>query len=114
MRASIKRTNVAAGAGIMVLLATMLPAAQAPGYRAPRMEDGKPNLNGIWQAINTANWDLEGHASATGPVPLLGAVFARPAGQSVVEGETIPYLPEAAAKRKENQANWLKLDPEIK
>jgi len=26
----------------------------------------------------------------------------------------IPYLPAAAAKKKENQANWAKLDPEVK
>jgi hypothetical protein len=32
----------------------------------------------------------------------------------VVEGEEIPYLPEAAAKKKENFANRLTLDPEIK
>ena len=50
--------------------------AQAPAYRAPRTADGKPNLNGIWQALNSADWDLEGHAAASGPVPALGAVFA--------------------------------------
>jgi hypothetical protein len=31
-----------------------------------------------------------------------------------VEGGEIPYKPEALAKRKENQANWLTSDPEIK
>jgi hypothetical protein len=97
-----------------LLLATLSVAGQAPVYRAPRTADGKPDLNGIWQALNTANWDLEGHAAAMGPVAVLGAVFAVPPGQSVVEGDTIPYLPEAAAKKKENQANWVKLDPEIK
>jgi hypothetical protein len=57
---------------------------------------------------------LEGHAAATGPVAALGAVFAKPPGVSVVEGGTIPYLPEAAQKKKENQENWVKLDPEVK
>jgi hypothetical protein len=98
-----------------LLIATPPVAGQAPApYRAPRTADGKPNLNGIWQAINTANWDLEGHAAGMGPVAALGAAFAIPPGQSVVEGETIPYLPAAAQKKKENQASWVKLDPHVK
>ena len=55
------------------------PAAQA-SYRAPRTADGKPNLNGIWQALNEANWDLEPHAASMGPVSALGAQFSIPAG----------------------------------
>jgi hypothetical protein len=82
--------------------------------RAPRTADGKPNLNGIWQALNTADWDLQGHAAAKGPAPLLGAVFAVPPGLGVVEGDEIPYLPAAATKKKQNQANWTTLDPEVK
>ena len=91
-----------------------LAASQAQTYKAPRTADGKPNLNGIWQAVNTADWDLEGHAAAAGPVSSLGAVFARPPGLSVVEGDEIPYLPAALAKKKANQADWVKLDPEVK
>jgi len=60
-------------------------AAQAPAYRAPRTANDKPDLNGIWQALNTADWDLEGHAAATGPVASLGAVFTKPPGLGVVE-----------------------------
>ena len=99
--------------GVLSLVATSA-AGQAPAYRAPRTAGGKPDLNGIWQALNSANWDLQGHAAATGPVPSLGAVFAKPPGLGVVEGDEIPYLPAAAAKRKENQANWVMLDPEVK
>src|SRR5262245_39527866 len=105
-------TRVAA-AGALVLAATSA-LGQAPAYRAPRTADGRPDLNGIWQVLNSANWDLQGHAAATGPVPSLGAVFAKPPGLGVVEGDEIPYLPAAAAKKKENQASWVKLDPEIK
>ena len=83
-----------AAAGI-VLLAALMAAAQAPAYRAPRTADGKPNLNGIWQALSTADWDLQGHAAAKGPVPSLGAVFSVPPGLGVVEGDEIPYLPAA-------------------
>src|SRR5713226_5125366 len=98
----------------IVLLTARLGAAQTPAYRAPRTPDGKPNLNGIWQALNTADWDLQGHAAAKGPVAALGAVFSVPAGLGVVEGDEIPYLPAVAAKKKENQTNWVKLDPEVK
>jgi hypothetical protein len=100
-----------AAAGL--LLAAAAAAGQTPAYRAPRTADGKPDLNGIWQALNTANWDIEPHAAAPGPIPELGASGAIPAGLGVVEGE-IPYKPEALAKKKENAANRLKLDPEAK
>ncbi len=91
-------------------------AAQAPEspYRAPRTPDGKPNLNGIWEALNTANWDIQGHAARAGQVVELGAVGAVPAGLGVVQGDEIPYLPAAAAKKKENFENRLTADPEIK
>ena len=101
-------------AAVGLVLAATLTTAQTPAYRAPRTADGRPNLNGIWQALNTANWDLQGHAAAKGPVPSLGAVFVVPPGLGVVEGDEIPYLPPAAAKKKENQANWATLDPEAK
>ena len=44
----------------------------------------------------------------------LGAVGAVPAGLGVVEGGTIPYKPEALAKKRDNQKHWLERDPEIK
>ena len=44
----------------------------------------------------------------------LGASFSIPGGAGVVEGNELPYQPWAAAKKKENAANWLTLDPEIK
>jgi hypothetical protein len=104
--------------------------AQAPAaYRAPRTDGGHPDLNGIWQVLSEANYDLEAHvarpAMATrpgpyGPVPAkevlaLGAVGAVPPGMGVIDGDgTIPYLPAALAKKKENQAHWLTSDPEIK
>ena len=96
------------------LLLAAIPGSGQPAYRAARTADGQPNLNGIWQALNSANWNLEGHAAATGPVPSLGAVFAIPPGLGVVDGEVIPYLPAAASKKMTNQANWMKLDPELK
>jgi len=89
------------------------PAA-APAYRAPRTADGRPNLNGIWQAVNEANWDLLPHGANFGRVVALGAEDAVPPGIGWVEGGEIPYLPAAAAKKKENYDKRLTLDPEIK
>jgi hypothetical protein len=103
-------------------------AGQTAAYRAPRTPDGKPDLNGIWQAMNEANYDIQAHmarpamalrAGPYGPVPAaavlaLGAVGAVPPGLGVVEGDEIPYKPEAAAKKKDNQEHWLERDPEIK
>src|SRR5258708_30437126 len=94
---------------------TAIPAAgQTAAYKAPRTADGNPNLNGIWQAMNTANWDLEAHAARPGLVVALGAIGAEPGGLSVVEGGTIPYLKPALGQRKENFQNRLTADPEIK
>ena len=89
-------------------------SGQARAYRAPRTADGKPNLNGIWQAMNSANWDLEDHAARPGPVVAMGALGGIPAGLGVVEGGEIPYLPAAAARKKENLDNWLVRDPTVK
>jgi hypothetical protein len=86
----------------------------AQAARIPRMPDGKPNLTGLWQAITTANWNIEDHSAQPGPFFQLGAIGAIPPGQSIVEGGSIPYKPEALAKRNENFANRMKLDPEIK
>src|SRR3984893_15788690 len=110
------RDSMIAGVAVLGVLSLAAPpsGAQATAYRAPRTANGKPELSGIWQALNTADWNLEGQAAAAGPVPSLGAVFAKPPGLGVVEGDEIPYLPAMAAKKKENQANWTKLDPEVK
>lgn len=105
---------VAAAGAAFCLLAVMPSPAQAPAYKAPKTKDGKADLNGIWQAMNEANWDIRPHAASQGPVFSLGAAYSAPAGLGVVEGGDIPYKPEAAAKQKENFTNRLKLDPEIK
>jgi hypothetical protein len=97
-----------------ISLAFIPAEAQIPAYKAPRTADGNPDLNGIWQVMNTANWDIEGHAAGPGPLFQLGAAGAIPPGLGVVEGDGLPYLPAAAAKKKENFANRLTLDPEIK
>ena len=139
-RSAIIVAAVAAAAA--AVLWTQMPrfASRTEPYRAPRTADGTPDLNGVWQALNTANYDIQAHAARpalaliptpprTGvagltratptelpapPVRALGAVGGVPAGEGVVEGNEIPYQPAAAAKKKENFEHWLERDPEIK
>jgi hypothetical protein len=117
----------AAFAAAVSLLVTTVSGQQATTYRAPRTPDGHPDLNGIWQALNEANWDIEMHVARPalavrpgpyGPVPAkevlaLGAIGAVPPGVGVVDGE-LPYLPAALAQKKKNQETYLASDPEIK
>ncbi len=134
MRAGLREVLIAAVAAIAgaVIAATALPIqGQAPAsaaYRVPRLPDGKPDLNGVWQALNEANYDLEAHmarpalelrAGPFGPVPAakvlaLGAVGSVPPGLGVVEGDSIPYLPDALKQKKDNQDHYLERDPEVK
>jgi hypothetical protein len=76
---------------------------QFPAYKAPRTADGKPDLNGIWQAFITADIDVQDHDAQAGPHPdIMGAYGAWPGGQGIVEGGEIPYKPEALAQKKAN------------
>ena len=120
---------VSAGVGAVLAVAAMPVASQQPATsRMARMPDGKPDLNGIWQALNEAHFDIQPHVARPamalrtgpyGPVPAppvlaLGAVGSVPPGLGVVEGDEIPYQPWALARKKENQEKWLTADPEIK
>lgn len=105
-----------AAATLATALSACTPATSEPqAYRAPRTSTGAPDLSGIWQANNTANWDLEAHVAKPGPVFQLGAAFSVQPGLSVVGGDgTIPYLAEARARKDANAQDWMKLDPEVK
>ena len=86
--------------------------------RAFRALNGKPDLNGLWQAVNTANWDIQAHTAKAAlqmrpgpvvPIPAkevlaLGAVGSVPSGAGVVEGDELPYTAEGLKKKQENQA----------
>ena len=117
MRPHLNHSIVAIGTAVVV--ATLWSATSSvvgqslpTTYKAPRTADGQPDLNGLWQALNTANWDLEEHGAQAGPYQnLVGAYLAEPAGLSVVEGGTIPYKPEALAKRNKFFENRLHTDP---
>jgi len=123
---------VTMAAVISILLSLGITQSAAPaaaGQGAPVRTAGKPDFSGIWQANNTANWDLLTHQARpmvaqpgllpnsvvlAAPVVPLGAIGWIPGGLGVVEGDQIPYQPWAAARKKENQEHWLDRDPEIK
>src|SRR5690606_2974035 len=87
---------------LQILSTALVPFCLASSAAADTMEriEGKPNRNGVWQALGTAHWNLEGHSAEALPeFWRLGAIGAIPAGRSVVVGGEIPYLPEALAMR---------------
>ena len=96
----------------LVVVTALVIDAQRATYAAPRL-DGRPDLNGIWQALSTANWDLEPHPAQAGP-PRLGALLSIPGGLGVVEGGTIPYTREALSQKLENASRRWSEDPEAK
>ena len=108
MRNLLRASRFTLGSVTCAALLTAIPAlGQAPA-------SNRPDLTGIWQALNTANWDLQTHAAEPGPDPAIGAMGAVPPGPGVVEGGEIPYLPAAAATRNQNFKNRWSADPEIK
>jgi len=109
---SFTHTIVAACSAAVFVCA--IPAAAQTSARIPRMSDGKPNMTGLWQAMSSADWDIEAHSAMAGPFYQLGAIGAEPPGQGIVEGGEIPYKPAALEQKKKNFANRLKDDPEIK
>ena len=106
------------------------PAAAPAAWKAKRGPDGvHPDLNGVWQVLNTANYNIEAHAAQSAlqlrpgpyvPVPdagvvALGAIGAVPAGIGIVQGDgKIPYTADALALRDENRAKAVENDPEVK
>ena len=109
MQLSVRQVTIAAS-----FLLTFASVASSAQDKPARTADGKPDLNGIWQTMGSAHWNLEPHNAEPSPVVAMGALGAIPGGLGVVEGGRIPYKPEALKKRDENKKNWLELDPVVK
>ena len=101
---SMTAVSMLAAALVLGAAAGQAPAARGQGYAPPRTPDGQPDLQGIWQVVNTAAWDIQDHAAQLG----------MPAGQGVVAGNEIPYQSWALVKKEENFENRLTADPETK
>jgi hypothetical protein len=108
-RAPIRRTLMLSALAWSLVLGTAIGAQTPSTYEAPRMiGTDNPDLNGIWQALNTANWNLEPHGAGPAAFPdLVGTIGAVPGGQGVVEGGQIPYQPWAEEQRRVNFENRL-------
>jgi hypothetical protein len=86
----------------IVTFAPIPGAAQTSGtYTPPKTREGQPDIQGIWQTLNTAAWDIQDH----------GATLGVPAGRGVVDGNDIPYTAAALAKKQDNFKNREALDP---
>ena len=120
---------VAVGGAVILVLALTASPTIGQTTRAARTPDGKPNISGIWQVMNTANWDQLAHNVRPAvphpgvypnrpvlgaPVVALGSLGIVPPGPGVVDGNEIPYKSEAAAQKKENAEHWLDRDPEVR
>jgi hypothetical protein len=97
----MKRINKSIIPGLLAALIIFVAAIPAAAQTVKRTAGGKPDLNGIWQVLNSAAWDIQDHSGELGIPPGLG----------VVEGDEIPYRPEALAKRQQNRANRKTADP---
>ena len=117
MRNRLRTTIIAGVAAAVVAVGlsfSVQPVEGQQGYQAPRTADGMPDLNGIWQAVSSAHYDIEPHAARFGPVVEMAAHGAIPGGLGIVEGGEIPYRPEARATQQENLQYWMERDPAIK
>jgi hypothetical protein len=78
-----------------------------PQNALPRTPDGRPDLQGIWQAQNAAAADLEDHAARHNMRPGRSVVLT----DARMPGGEIPYLPAALEQRRRNAAEREMTDP---
>jgi hypothetical protein len=135
MTGGIARSVLAAIAiaAMAIAISTFGTRTSGATVHSARTVDGHPNFNGVWQALNEANWNLQAHEARAGavtqpgvypyeyarvpaaPVLALGAAGGVPASLGVVKGDgQIPYTTDAATKRQDNADHWIDRDPELK
>ena len=130
MAAALGACQTAADTATTTTAKADAPAPAAAAWKAKRGPDGvHPDLNGVWQVLNTANYNIEAHPAQSAlqlrpgpyvPVPAagvvaLGAIGAVPAGVGIVQGDgKIPYTADALKTRDENRAAAVENDPEVK
>jgi len=131
-KSSLIATGIAA-ATVSAVVTVSMTRTTGQVSRTARTADGKPNLSGVWQANNEANWDLQAHQARPGavtqrgvypyayaevpaaPVLALGAAAGVPGSLGVLQGDAqIPYTPAALTRKQENAAHWIDRDPELK
>jgi hypothetical protein len=92
----------------------VVSCAMLPSVGSSKTASGRPDLSGIWQALNEANWDVEPHVATQGPLDTLGAIGAVAPGIGVVDGGKVPYLAGALSQRQNNFTHRRTEDPEAK
>ena len=99
---------------IVFIAFTLVPIVSASEYQPVETSAGNPDMNGVWQALGAAHWNIEDHAAHEGAILKAGALGASPAGVGVVGEGQIPYQQWAEEKRNRNFQNRADLDPAVK
>src|ERR1035438_4256797 len=81
---------------LVLILCVFAPLVITPAtaYTPPRLADGKPDLNGIWEVRSKIDRDIEG----------AGVIVDPKSGK-------IPYTSEALSRKKENSQDRAAGDP---
>jgi len=100
--AALVAAGLGAGGATLLTGQQANTGSPAQAYQAPRTVEGLPDFHGVWQAVNSASWDIEPHAASWGVPPGLG----------VVDGNEIPYQPWARTQKAQNFRDRETADPD--